>query len=71
MQPGQNHVEPGGILGGEPAREEVLANIIEVEFGLYTDHICLMVGKGEDRLFQLQAVRNVFSIVDDDIGTCG
>src|SRR2546421_6508811 len=65
----QNQVEPGGILGSKPPREEVLANVIKVELGLYANNIRAVVGKGENSFLQLQWIRNIFSVVDDDIGS--
>jgi hypothetical protein len=68
---GELHIVPGGVFGGEPAGEDILARVVVVKARLNTGDIIGRAFKGEDCFFKLVGLGLIFGIVDNEILTAG
>ncbi len=60
-------VEPRRVLGREPAGEQVLVSVIEIQLRLKTDDPLLRLREAYDRLLQLVRLGPVLGIVYDEV----
>lgn len=65
METGEYEVEPKGVFGSEGAGEDVVMGIVEIEFGLDANDMAGNFLEGDDGLFELVGVWDVFGVVDD------
>src|SRR5579885_3870124 len=70
LQAWQDQIKPGGVFGGEPARQQIVGGVIEVQLGLDARQVWPVIGKGQNRLLELQGIRNILSVVDNRIIPC-
>lgn len=63
-KPGEEVIEPEGILQGEKASEDILGGIVEVEGCLEADTGSGKLGEGDHRFFELVLFGNVLGIVN-------